>query len=220
MKKQRKHAIIGGEGGIRTHGTVTRTTVFETVPFDLSGTSPCAHVACHFLGGNLCRFTNPPTKYLARAPSLSDGIFGECQVQGGEEAGCGWQNDQRTCLLDRLGDHDVGHQSEHGAAGYGFGNMVRSGNEPRMNSLPTAAASVPATRTVDQRPKIAAGRKPARREFRSRAHPRSEAYWPRCVTRCRLLLAIAAQLAAPGVPALKLLSARSWLSCSTARART
>ena len=121
MKKQRKHAIIGGEGGIRTHGTVTRTTVFETVPFDLSGTSPCAHVACHFLGGNLCRFTNPPTKYLARAPSLSDGIFGECQVQGGEEAGCGWQNDQRTCLLDRLGDHDVGHQSEHGAAGYGFG---------------------------------------------------------------------------------------------------
>ena len=140
MKKQRKHAIIGGEGGIRTHGTVTRTTVFETVPFDLSGTSPCAHVACHFLGGNLCRFTNPPTKYLACAPSLSDGIFGECQVQGGEEAGCGWQNDQRTCLLDRLGDHDVGHQSEHGAAGYGFGNMVRSGNEPPMNSLPTAAA--------------------------------------------------------------------------------
>jgi hypothetical protein len=113
--------VCGGEGGIRTHGTVTRTTVFETVPFDLSGTSPCAHVACHFLGGNLCRFTNPPTKYLARAPSLSDGIFGECQVQGGEEAGRGWQDDQRTCLLDRLGDHGVGHQSEHGAAGYGFG---------------------------------------------------------------------------------------------------
>ena len=32
--------IGGGEGGIRTHGTVTRTTVFETVPFDHSGTSP------------------------------------------------------------------------------------------------------------------------------------------------------------------------------------
>ena len=32
--------IYGGEGGIRTHGTVTRTTVFETVPFDHSGTSP------------------------------------------------------------------------------------------------------------------------------------------------------------------------------------
>ena len=30
----------GGEGGIRTHGTVARTTVFETVPIDLSGTSP------------------------------------------------------------------------------------------------------------------------------------------------------------------------------------
>jgi hypothetical protein len=33
---------VGGEGGIRTHGTVTRTTVFETVPFDHSGTSPSA----------------------------------------------------------------------------------------------------------------------------------------------------------------------------------
>ena len=31
---------VNGEGGIRTHGTVTRTTVFETVPFDHSGTSP------------------------------------------------------------------------------------------------------------------------------------------------------------------------------------
>ena len=34
------YLIVGGEGGIRTHGTVTRTTVFETVPFDHSGTSP------------------------------------------------------------------------------------------------------------------------------------------------------------------------------------
>ncbi len=31
-----------GEGGIRTHGTVTCTTVFKTVPFDHSGTSPKA----------------------------------------------------------------------------------------------------------------------------------------------------------------------------------
>src|SRR5690606_29637343 len=30
----------GGEGGIRTHGTLARTTVFETAPFDRSGTSP------------------------------------------------------------------------------------------------------------------------------------------------------------------------------------
>ena len=27
-----KSLIAGGEGGIRTHGTVTRTTVFETAP--------------------------------------------------------------------------------------------------------------------------------------------------------------------------------------------
>ena len=31
---------IGGEGGIRTHGELTPTTVFETVPIDHSGTSP------------------------------------------------------------------------------------------------------------------------------------------------------------------------------------
>ena len=31
---------IGGEGGIRTHGTRKGTTVFETVPIDHSGTSP------------------------------------------------------------------------------------------------------------------------------------------------------------------------------------
>jgi hypothetical protein len=35
-----RNLMVGGEGGIRTHGTVTRTTVFETVPFDHSGTSP------------------------------------------------------------------------------------------------------------------------------------------------------------------------------------
>ncbi len=32
--------INGGEGGIRTLGTLTRTTVFETAPFNHSGTSP------------------------------------------------------------------------------------------------------------------------------------------------------------------------------------
>ena len=30
----------GGEIGIRTLGTLTRTTVFETAPFDHSGISP------------------------------------------------------------------------------------------------------------------------------------------------------------------------------------
>ena len=36
------HAQSGGEGGIRTHGTLARTTVFETAPIDHSGTSPGA----------------------------------------------------------------------------------------------------------------------------------------------------------------------------------
>ncbi len=35
-------ASEGGEGGIRTLDTVTRITVFETVPFNHSGTSPGA----------------------------------------------------------------------------------------------------------------------------------------------------------------------------------
>ena len=35
---------LGGEGGIRTHGTHTRTTVFETVPIDHSGTSPAPRI--------------------------------------------------------------------------------------------------------------------------------------------------------------------------------
>ena len=33
-------ARIGGEGGIRTPGTLASTSVFETDPFDHSGTSP------------------------------------------------------------------------------------------------------------------------------------------------------------------------------------
>ena len=33
-------ARAGGEEGIRTLGTLARTTVFETAPFDRSGTSP------------------------------------------------------------------------------------------------------------------------------------------------------------------------------------
>lgn len=32
--------IFGGEGGIRTLGTIASSTVFETAPFDRSGTSP------------------------------------------------------------------------------------------------------------------------------------------------------------------------------------
>ena len=32
--------LSGGEDGIRTHGTLARTTVFETVAFNHSATSP------------------------------------------------------------------------------------------------------------------------------------------------------------------------------------
>ena len=32
--------LVGGEGGIRTHGTSKGSTDFESAPFDHSGTSP------------------------------------------------------------------------------------------------------------------------------------------------------------------------------------
>ncbi len=39
---------LGGEGGIRTHGPRKRSTVFETAPFDHSGTSPrCGQPGAH-----------------------------------------------------------------------------------------------------------------------------------------------------------------------------
>ncbi len=36
---------VGGEGGIRTPGTLASTSVFETDPFDHSGTSPGKNAA-------------------------------------------------------------------------------------------------------------------------------------------------------------------------------
>ncbi len=37
----------GGEGGIRTLGPLARSTVFETAPFDHSGTSPFSYLDLH-----------------------------------------------------------------------------------------------------------------------------------------------------------------------------
>ena len=38
--RQDSHIFTGGEAGIRTLGGVAPTTIFETVPFNRSGTSP------------------------------------------------------------------------------------------------------------------------------------------------------------------------------------
>lgn len=40
--------LNGGEGGIRTHGTLARSTVFKTAPINRSGTSPndCLYTYC------------------------------------------------------------------------------------------------------------------------------------------------------------------------------
>ncbi len=39
-KSPQGRGLFGGEGGIRTPGTLASTSVFETDPFDHSGTSP------------------------------------------------------------------------------------------------------------------------------------------------------------------------------------
>ncbi len=44
----------GGEGGIRTHGTLSGTTVFETVRFNRSRTSPPMIIA-NFVAALCCR---------------------------------------------------------------------------------------------------------------------------------------------------------------------
>ena len=38
----------GGRGGIRTPGAIARTTLFESAPFDHSGTLPMGHAFCLF----------------------------------------------------------------------------------------------------------------------------------------------------------------------------
>lgn len=48
-QKTRVFAILGGGAGIRTLGEVTPTTVFETVPFNRSGTPPRQRIDTVFL---------------------------------------------------------------------------------------------------------------------------------------------------------------------------
>jgi hypothetical protein len=45
MSRRHERAWFGGEGGIRTHGRVTPTAVFETARFGRSRTSPFAGYA-------------------------------------------------------------------------------------------------------------------------------------------------------------------------------
>ncbi len=50
-----KTALLGGGGGIRTHGTRKRTTVFETAPFDHSGTPPLVRAATYTVESRAAR---------------------------------------------------------------------------------------------------------------------------------------------------------------------
>lgn len=48
--------MVCGERGIRTHGPVTRTTVFETAPIDHSGISPVAQNPDDLAAANIIDF--------------------------------------------------------------------------------------------------------------------------------------------------------------------
>jgi hypothetical protein len=56
--------LIGGETGIRTLGSLARTTVFETAPFDRSGISPLF----------LFRAGESPKKKILRLQDLSSNV--------------------------------------------------------------------------------------------------------------------------------------------------
>ena len=66
QQKLRVHDLTRGEGGIRTLGTVARTTVFETVPIDHSGTSPkTLHPTTDVkVGRKVNLFMESPANYL------------------------------------------------------------------------------------------------------------------------------------------------------------
>ena len=58
----------GGEGGIRTHGTLARTPVFKTGAFDHSATSPAS-----FMHDCVCRAARQAGAILSgRAHSIAD----------------------------------------------------------------------------------------------------------------------------------------------------
>ena len=72
-------AYIGGGGGIRTPGGVTPTTVFETAPFNHSGTSPTLLLTNLYLFRSpnkvtfcelLCNFRILPYIVIAQAYAL------------------------------------------------------------------------------------------------------------------------------------------------------
>jgi hypothetical protein len=77
--------VLGGEGGIRTHGTLARTTVFETAPIDHSGTSPSDRRPRNFRGrewrGAVIQHRLPPANPAAARAS------GPCHVDAREPHG-------------------------------------------------------------------------------------------------------------------------------------
>ena len=78
----RQIKLTGGEGGIRTHGTLARTTVFETVPIDHSGTSPRRRTRVEqgsFVMGR--SLTKPPARHKRR-PDFPDPRQTRARVAG------------------------------------------------------------------------------------------------------------------------------------------
>ena len=78
----------GGGGGIRTHGTLARTTVFETAPFNRSGTPPltgrraASYRPARFPPTSFCGTVRNGALPACEAAGLVDRRAGVCMVAG------------------------------------------------------------------------------------------------------------------------------------------
>ena len=105
----REHAFAGaggGEGGIRTLGTLARSTVFETAPFDHSGTSPSFVQTVSVRlgrGGHITRVTGE-TSLTGRSPQESS-IAAANAAQGATETA------PHQCFAGRFGGSGAGRHS-------------------------------------------------------------------------------------------------------------
>ncbi len=131
----------GGGGGIRTHGALARTTVFETAPFDHSGTPPrcttgrlvsgLAHVAKGFVRFGVHAGSESGSH---GAEPVRSAVFG---IASGPSPGSEYRQRCEAFRLDAVGHgvDDPGHRSDrapHTAGSTGgcgvAGRMVQDGS--------------------------------------------------------------------------------------------
>ncbi len=68
-----RSVVLGGSGGIRTHGTVPRTLVFKTRALNHSATLPCAFRTCHGPDRASCPASPDPRRLASACSRISPG---------------------------------------------------------------------------------------------------------------------------------------------------